>query len=114
MLGKRTIHLSERLFGKTLLRQVNAVVGVTGEIAAYEKGRAPHLEVLCIPNGSDAGFDFALSIPSGESPVAVETIVAFWKDVSKRSDYGPTMRAYAQERLSWLVKAEKLKDWLAK
>jgi hypothetical protein len=22
------------------------------------------------------------------------------------------MRAYAQERLSWLVKAEKLKDWL--
>jgi len=59
-------------------------------------------------------FGFALSIPSGESPVAVETIVAFWKDVSKRSDYGPTMRAYAQERLSWLVKAEKLKDWLAK
>lgn len=247
MLGKRAIHLSERLFGKTLLRQVDAVVGVTGEIAAYEKGRAPHLETLCIPNGFDAeavplrkappssdelrllcvasvsrwhgldrlvrglaeyegplpvkldivgegsesenlkrlcqdlhmgdrvlfhgtktgaeldaffdrchlavgslalhrksleetaelklreycargipfffaGFDpdfggdfgFALSIPSGESPVAVETIVAFWKDVSKRSDYGPTMRVYAQKHLSWRVKAEKLKDWLAK
>jgi glycosyltransferase involved in cell wall biosynthesis len=69
MLGKKAIYLSERLFGRALLGQVDAVVGVTGEIAAYEKSRAPHLETLSIPNGFDAD-----AVPLRKAPASSDEL----------------------------------------
>jgi glycosyltransferase involved in cell wall biosynthesis len=56
---------SEFFFGRHCLSYAYGVVGVTEEITAYQKKRAPHAKALCIPNGIDTSkFPFRKSLSS--------------------------------------------------
>lgn len=50
-------YLSERYFGRKVLKRIAGIVGVTEEICLYEKERARIENIACLPNGN--GIDIA-------------------------------------------------------
>lgn len=54
-------------------------------------------------------FPFSLRIPSDESPIDIQKVISFYKELKKtHSDYPLLMRKYAEEHLSWKVKMKPL------
>ena len=57
-------------------------------------------------------FPYTFRVPPDESPVCVEKIVEFAKNVYRDPQHPQKMRAYAQEHLDWSVKMSQLKEFL--
>lgn len=54
-------------------------------------------------------FPFLLRIPSDESPVDIQKVISFYKELKKtHPDYPLLMRKYAEEHLSWEIKMKPL------
>jgi glycosyltransferase involved in cell wall biosynthesis len=60
-------------------------------------------------------FPFSLRIPSDESPIDIQKVISFYKELKKtHSDYPLLMRKYAEEHLSWEVKMKPLVERIKK
>lgn len=57
-------------------------------------------------------FPYILHLPADESPIDIEKVLAFTKEVCVDPDHPQKMRQYAKEHLDWSVKMNKLKDFL--
>jgi hypothetical protein len=57
-------------------------------------------------------FPYILHVPADESPIDIEQVLAFAKEVCADPDHPQKMRRYAEEHLDWSVKMKKLKDFL--
>lgn len=55
-----------------------------------------------------ARLPWVLKIPADESPVEIDALVNFAKEVGKISSFAKEMRAFAEARLSWTVKMKGL------
>ena len=51
-------------------------------------------------------------LPADESPIEIEDVLAFAKDVCADPDHPEKMRRYARENLDWSVKTKRLKGFL--
>jgi len=59
-----------------------------------------------------ADFPYILHLPPDESPIKIDQVLAFAKEVCADPDHPQRMRRYAEEHLDWSVKMKKLKDFL--
>ena len=57
-------------------------------------------------------FPYILHLPADESPIDIEQVLAFAREVCADPDHPAKMRHYAEEHLDWSVKMKKLKDFL--
>jgi len=57
-------------------------------------------------------FPYILHVPADESPIDIEQVLAFAKEVYADPDHPQKMRRYAEEHLDWSVKMKKLKGFL--
>lgn len=57
-------------------------------------------------------FPYILRLPADESPIDIEQVIAFAKEVCANSDHPKMMRRYAEEHLDWSVKMMRLKEFL--
>ena len=57
-------------------------------------------------------FPYILRLPADESPIEIEDVLAFAKDVCADPDHPEKMRRYARENLDWSVKMKRLKEFL--
>ena len=57
-------------------------------------------------------FPYILHVPADESPIDIEQVLAFAKEVYADPDHPQKMRLYAEEHLDWSVKMKKLKGFL--
>lgn len=57
-------------------------------------------------------FPYILRLPADESPIEIEDVLAFAKDVCADPDHPEKMRRYARENLDWSVKMKRLKKFL--
>ncbi len=59
-----------------------------------------------------ADFPYILHLPPDESPIKIDQVLAFAKEVCADPDHPQRMRRYAEEHLDWSVKMKKLKGFL--
>lgn len=59
-----------------------------------------------------ADFPYILPLPADESPIDVERVLAFAKEVCTDPDHPRKMCRYAEEHLDWSVKMKRLKGFL--
>ena len=57
-------------------------------------------------------FPYILHVPADESPIDIEQVLAFAKEVYADPDHPQKMRRYAEEHLDWSVKTKRLKGFL--
>jgi len=57
-------------------------------------------------------FPYILHVPADESPIDIEQVLAFAKEVYADPDHPQKMRRYAEEHLDWSVKMRRLKGFL--
>jgi len=57
-------------------------------------------------------FPYILHLPADESPIDIERVVTFAKDVCADPEHPQKMRLYAKEHLDWSVKMKRLKGFL--
>ena len=57
-------------------------------------------------------FPYILHLPADESPIDIEQVLTFAREVCADPDHPAKMRHYAEEHLDWSVKMKKLKDFL--
>ena len=61
-----------------------------------------------------ADFPYILHFSADESPIDIEKVLAFVKEVCTDPDHPQKMRCFAEEHLDWSTKMKKLKDFLEK
>lgn len=68
--------------------------------------------IACGDPDFPADFPYILHLPADESPVDIEQILAFAREIGADPDHPQKMHRYAEEHLDWSVKMKKLKDFL--
>lgn len=68
--------------------------------------------IACADPDFPPDFPYILHLPADESPIDVEQVLAFAKEVYADPDHPQKMRRYAEEHLDWSVKMKKLKGFL--
>ncbi len=83
----------------------------TSELKAREYcARGIPYIIACADPDFPAGFPYILRLPADESPIDIEQVLAFAREVCADPDHPQKMRSYAEEHLDWSVK--KLKGFL--
>lgn len=59
-----------------------------------------------------ADFPYILHLPADESPINIDSVLAFAQEVCADPDHPQKMRRYAEEHLDWSVKMRRLKGFL--
>ncbi|WP_214084066.1 glycosyltransferase [Methanoculleus sp.] len=57
-------------------------------------------------------YPYTLHLPADESPIEIERVLAFSKEIYADLDHPQKMRRYAEEHLDWSVKMRRLKEFL--
>ena len=68
--------------------------------------------IACADPDFPPDFPYILRLPADESPIEIEDVLAFAKDVCADPDHPQKMRRYAEEHLDWSVKMRRLKGFL--
>ncbi len=68
--------------------------------------------IACADPDFPADFPYILHLAADESPIDIEQILAFAKEVCADPDHPQKMRRYAEEHLDWSVKMKQLKGFL--
>ena len=68
--------------------------------------------IACADPDFPPDFPYILRLPADESPIDIEQVLAFAKEVYADPDHPQKMRRYAEEHLDWSVKMKKLKGFL--
>ncbi len=68
--------------------------------------------IACSDPDFPPDFPYILHLPADESPINIEQILAFAREVYTDPDHPAKMRRYAEEHLDWSVKMKKLKNFL--
>ena len=85
----------------------------TSELKAREYcARGIPFIIACADPDFPPDFPYILRLPADESPIEIEDVLAFAKDVCADPDHPEKMRRYAEEHLDWSVKMKELKDFL--
>ncbi len=85
----------------------------TSELKAREYcARGIPFIIACADPDFPPDFPYILRLPADESPIEIEDVLAFAKDVCADPDHPEKMRRYAEENLDWSVKMKRLKEFL--
>ena len=85
----------------------------TSELKAREYcARGIPFIIACADPDFPPDFPYILRLPADESPIEIEDVLAFAKDVCADPDHPEKMRRYARENLDWSVKMKRLKEFL--
>lgn len=85
----------------------------TSELKAREYcARGIPFIIACADPDFPPDFPYILRLPADESPIEIEDVLAFAKDVCADPDHPEKMRLYVEEHLDWSVKMKKLKSFL--
>jgi len=68
--------------------------------------------IACGDPDFPADFPYILHLPADESPIDIEQVLAFAREICTDLDHPQKMRRYAEEHLDWSAKMKKLKGFL--